>query len=481
MDIKEYCEELIKCTTGPLVIQSMKKTFENQSAYFQKVWGLSKSCNDIAKVVGGIRFLLIKSLNDLCVVKMKSDVHLDYAEFCLSPKRLRCELFVSSDGNTKKLASGLVKPFAAHLKVAEAQVASAAQSVKLEVGSCKNSETWFTKGTLERFVRFVNTPEILELVNKLDDEISQLEAAQRIYSQGAGDQLYDTGEASATVAADATKKELLRAFDGRIDAVMQNLSTEYARAAAAGFNVKTVSELQMFAERFGAHHLNESCGKFISLSERRLMYVYIDACIYTDEERAVYLRIIVVALAEELMTETEEESFSFELLKSMATDSRSEATADNGTENPVPSPSPPLQFSFKIALITGITGQDGAYLTEFLLNKGNEVRGLIRKSSNFSIERIDYIYIDSHNAHKESMKLHYADLNDASSLCRWLDTIQPDEVYNLAAQSHVMVSFEIPDYIADVVATDALRLLRRSDPTYPPLEDPIFGIPSGFV
>ncbi|CAA2972452.1 Hypothetical predicted protein [Olea europaea subsp. europaea] len=200
---------------------------------------------------------------------MKSDVHLDYAEFCLSPKRLRCELFVSSDGNTKKLASGLVKPFAAHLKVAEAQVASAAQSVKLEVGSCKNSETWFTKGTLERFVRFVNTPEILELVNKLDDEISQLEAAQRIYSQGAGDQLYDTGEASATAAADATKKELLRAFDGRIDVVMQNLSTEYARAAAAGFNVKTVSELQMFAERFGAHHLNESCGKFISLSERR--------------------------------------------------------------------------------------------------------------------------------------------------------------------------------------------------------------------
>ncbi|CAA2998776.1 GDP-mannose 4,6 dehydratase 1 [Olea europaea subsp. europaea] len=144
----------------------------------------------------------------------------------------------------------------------------------------------------------------------------------------------------------------------------------------------------------------------------------------------------------------------------MATDSRSEATADNGTENPVPSPSPPLQFSCIIALITGITGQDGAYLTEFLLNKGYEVRGLIRKSSNFSIERINHIYIDPHNAHKERMKLHYADLNDASSLCRWLDTIQPDEVYNLAAQSHVVVSFEIPDYIADVVATDALRLLE---------------------
>ncbi|CAA2995911.1 Hypothetical predicted protein [Olea europaea subsp. europaea] len=140
----------------------------------------------------------------------------------------------------------------------------------------------------------------------------------------------------------------------------------------------------------------------------------------------------------------------------MATDSRSEATADNGTENPVPSPSPPLQFSHKIALITGITGQDGAYLTEFLLNKGYEVPGLIRKSSNFSIKRVNHIYIDPHNAHKERRKLHYPDL----SLRRWLDTIQPDEVYNLAAQSHVVVSFEIPDYIADVVATDALRLLE---------------------
>lgn len=114
----------------------------------------------------------------------------------------------------------------------------------------------------------------------------------------------------------------------------------------------------------------------------------------------------------------------------------------------------------KIALITGITGQDGSYLTEFLLQKGYEVHGLIRRSSNFNTQRINHIYIDPHNAPKAVMKLHYADLTDASSLRRWLDTILPDEVYNLAAQSHVAVSFEIPDYTADVVATGALRLLE---------------------
>ncbi|GAB2260059.1 hypothetical protein Droror1_Dr00010914 [Drosera rotundifolia] len=114
----------------------------------------------------------------------------------------------------------------------------------------------------------------------------------------------------------------------------------------------------------------------------------------------------------------------------------------------------------KTALITGITGQDGSYLTEFLLSKNYAVHGLIRRSSNFNTHRIDHIYIDPHNAHRRALKLHYADLSDASSLRRWIDTIEPDEVYNLAAQSHVAVSFEIPDYTADVVATGALRLLE---------------------
>lgn len=113
----------------------------------------------------------------------------------------------------------------------------------------------------------------------------------------------------------------------------------------------------------------------------------------------------------------------------------------------------------KKALITGITGQDGSYLTEFLLKKNYEVHGIIRRSSNFNTQRLDHIYIDPHNT-QARMKLHYGDLTDASSLRKWVDAICPDEVYNLAAQSHVGVSFENPDYTADVVATGALSLLE---------------------
>ena len=113
----------------------------------------------------------------------------------------------------------------------------------------------------------------------------------------------------------------------------------------------------------------------------------------------------------------------------------------------------------KKALITGITGQDGSYLTEFLLSKGYEVHGIIRRSSNFNTQRLDHIYIDPHNS-SARMKLHYGDLFDASALRKWVDAICPDEVYNLGAQSHVGVSFENPDYTADVVATGALRLLE---------------------
>ncbi|XP_022723389.1 uncharacterized protein LOC111280356 isoform X2 [Durio zibethinus] len=203
---------------------------------------------------------------------MKSDTLLDYAVFQLSPKRSRCELFVSSNGNTEKLASGLVKPFVSHLKVAEEQVTLSLQSIKLEVEKCKNAETWFTKGTLERFVRFVSTPEVLELVNTFDAEMSQLEAARRIYSQGVADRPSGAlgGDGTGmTAAADATKKELLRAIDVRLTAVQQDLVTAFARASAAAFNPDTVSELQQFADRFGAHRLNEACTKFISLCQRR--------------------------------------------------------------------------------------------------------------------------------------------------------------------------------------------------------------------
>lgn len=113
----------------------------------------------------------------------------------------------------------------------------------------------------------------------------------------------------------------------------------------------------------------------------------------------------------------------------------------------------------KKALITGITGQDGSYLAEFLLEKGYEVHGIKRRASLFNTQRIDHIYQDPHieNAH---FKLHYGDLTDTSNLVRIIAEIQPDEIYNLGAQSHVAVSFESPEYTADVDAIGALRLLE---------------------
>jgi len=111
------------------------------------------------------------------------------------------------------------------------------------------------------------------------------------------------------------------------------------------------------------------------------------------------------------------------------------------------------------ALITGITGQDGSYLSEFLLAKGYEVHGIIRRASTFNTERLDDIYADPHE-HGARLHLHYGDLADGTCLRRILETVQPDEVYNLAAQSHVRVSFEQSEYTGDVVATGTLRLLE---------------------
>ncbi len=113
----------------------------------------------------------------------------------------------------------------------------------------------------------------------------------------------------------------------------------------------------------------------------------------------------------------------------------------------------------KKALISGITGQDGSYLAEFLLQKGYEVHGIKRRSSSFNTGRVDGIYTDQHQ-HGSRFFLHYADLCDSSSLWKLLYDIRPDEVYNLAAQSHVRVSFEIPEYTSDVAGTGALRLLE---------------------
>jgi GDPmannose 4,6-dehydratase len=113
----------------------------------------------------------------------------------------------------------------------------------------------------------------------------------------------------------------------------------------------------------------------------------------------------------------------------------------------------------KKALITGITGQDGSYLAEFLLDKGYEVHGIKRRASSFNTQRVDHIYEDPH-VENQRFVLHYGDLTDSSNLTRILQQVQPDEVYNLGAQSHVAVSFEAPEYTADVDATGTLRLLE---------------------
>ena len=113
----------------------------------------------------------------------------------------------------------------------------------------------------------------------------------------------------------------------------------------------------------------------------------------------------------------------------------------------------------KKALITGITGQDGSYLAEFLLSKGYEVHGIKRRASSFNTQRVDHIYEDPH-VENQHFVLHYGDLTDSSNLTRILQQVQPDEVYNLGAQSHVAVSFEAPEYTADVDAMGTLRLLE---------------------
>ncbi len=114
---------------------------------------------------------------------------------------------------------------------------------------------------------------------------------------------------------------------------------------------------------------------------------------------------------------------------------------------------------FKVALITGITGQDGSYLAELLLEKGYEVHGIKRRSSSFNTDRIDHIYEDPHHE-DQRFYLHYGDMTDSSSLIRIIQQVQPDEIYNLAAQSHVAVSFEEPEYTANADALGTLRILE---------------------
>ena len=113
----------------------------------------------------------------------------------------------------------------------------------------------------------------------------------------------------------------------------------------------------------------------------------------------------------------------------------------------------------KRALITGITGQDGSYLAELLLAKGYEVHGIIRRASTFNTHRINHLYLDPHNP-EAKLFLHYGDLSDGARLVTLLMGIEPDEVYNLAAQSHVRVSFDEPEHTADTTGTGTIRLLE---------------------
>ena len=113
----------------------------------------------------------------------------------------------------------------------------------------------------------------------------------------------------------------------------------------------------------------------------------------------------------------------------------------------------------KRALITGITGQDGAYLAELLLGKGYEVHGIKRRTSLFNTDRIDHLYQDPHETGRKFI-LHHGDLTDSSSLIRIIQQVQPDEIYNLAAQSHVRVSFDLPDYTGDVTGLSTIRILE---------------------
>lgn len=134
------------------------------------------------------------------------------------------------------------------------------------------------------------------------------------------------------------------------------------------------------------------------------------------------------------------------------------ANQENNTENPTNSETE-VNGEQRIALITGITGQDGSYLAEFLLKKGYKVHGIIRRASTFNTSRIQHLYADP-KAHKGgSMKLHYGDMTDSSSLVKIINMVKPEEIYNLAAQSHVKVSFDLSEYTAEVDAVGTLRIL----------------------
>eukprot|EP00250_Pteridium_aquilinum_P011828 c20335_g1_i1 orf=635-4417(+) len=230
---------------------------------------------------------------------MRSNTQLDYAVFQLNPTRTRCELHIAAQGMTYKLASGLLKPFVAHLSAAEEQIAGGGYSIRLEPPD-PGSATWFTKGTMERFVRFVSTPEVLERVSSVEMELIELEETIRVQANDASDDnktaedylsklahvQASTGGMAVTPAnpekpakesldcaetgtEDTTKQWLLGALDARRTMLQKEQAVAFARAIAAGFSVENMGDLMLFAESFGAIRLREACTNFMALCKKR--------------------------------------------------------------------------------------------------------------------------------------------------------------------------------------------------------------------
>lgn len=232
---------------------------------------------------------------------MKGDALLDYAELQLSPRRTRCELFLSVDGVAEKLASGFFKPFLAHLRAAEAQFAKGSRVIRLEADlgiSKQTNKTWFTKGTFERFVQFVSTPEVIERVRTIEDELAQLQQVRNALADtfvqsketssstnikfspsGAyheRDGMSNVERRQSTDAYDnrgeTSKKELLKAMDTRLMALKQEQNLAFSHATASGFDIDNMVDLMNFAKHFGADRLNDACEQFIVLFEKMKVF-----------------------------------------------------------------------------------------------------------------------------------------------------------------------------------------------------------------
>ncbi|BFI16261.1 hypothetical protein MPTK1_5g20180 [Marchantia polymorpha subsp. ruderalis] len=236
---------------------------------------------------------------------MRSETRLDFAVFQLTPTRTRCELLVSAGGVTEKLASGLLKPFLAHLKAAEEEIERGGYSIKLVPffadSSTVHGADWFTKGTIERFVRFVSTPEVLERVSSVEAELVQIEEAISVQANEARvDEQYlrtspatppqggfmvqgfniekggfstksrrNSMDGADITGGDSSKWRLLRAMDARRLMLQKEQGMAFARAAAAGFDMEHMEDLIAFADCFGASRLREACVKFMALCKKR--------------------------------------------------------------------------------------------------------------------------------------------------------------------------------------------------------------------